>query len=413
MPERRGGAVPPDSPPHRPFFLLGLLMLGLSSLWWCLALLARRRGWPLPWAVSPGLAHGLLFGLGAMPLFITGFVFTAGPRWLRVPGPSAQALRMPLRLTALAWALVFPGLHFNAALAGLGLLLVMLAWASSWRCAGRMLAASAVLDRLHLRSIHAAWLLGLCGLAVMGVGLMTGHEDWARRALQLVLWWCLLPVFLIALHRMVPMFAEPGAWLQGAGRLPVPERALLGTALAGCAWLGCWQMAGAWEALARLPGWVWALRALLESAVACLLLSRAWHWRRMARLPLMAMMLCGGLWLAVGAGLSAWSSALLALGRPGLGLAPVHALLAGGLGSLMMAQVSRVVSTHAGRPLAVDRPLLGLFALMQAAVLMRLWAALERPDPALALLVAGLLWALAMTGWGLLLLGFWRRPSAV
>lgn len=407
MTERRSAATAHPMQPHRPFFRLGLLMLTLTGLWWCLVLLARWRSWPLPWAVSPGLAHGLLFGLGAMPQFIAGFFFTAGPRWLRVPGPALQALRPSVGLAGLGWALVLPGLHFKALFAGLGLMLVTLSWGLSWWQAGRLLAASEAPDRLHLRAVQGAWLAGLCGMAVMGIGLMTGHEAWARHALQGVLWWGLLPVFLIALHRMVPMFAEPAAWLQVAGRLPAPERALLWAGLAGCVWGGAWQML----APVMLPPWAGALRAGLEGLAALLLLQQAWHWRHMARLPLMAMMLCGGLWLALGAGLSALSSGLLALGRSGLGLAPLHAVLAGGLTSLMMAQVSRVSSAHAGRPLAVDRPLMALFLLLQLAVLLRLWAALGPADPAGTLVLAALLWALSVGGWALRLAAWlgWRR----
>lgn len=409
MPERRSSAAAPAPQPHRPFFQLGLLMLALSGLWWCLVLLARWRAWALPWAVSPGLAHGLLFGLGAMPQFIAGFFFTAGPRWLRVPGPSGRALWPSLWLAGLGWALALPGVHVDARLTGLGLMLVALSWGLSWWQAGRLLAASEVPDRLHLRGVQGAWLLGLCGMAVMGASLMAGHEEVARHALQAVLWWGLLPVFLIALHRMVPMFAEPAVWLRVAGRLPAPERALLWAGLAGCAWGGAWQVL----APAALPEWAWALRAGLEGCVALLLLRQAWHWRRMARLPLMAMMLAGGLWLAAGAGLSALSSGLLALGRAGLGLAPLHAVLAGGLGSLMMAQVSRVSSAHAGRPLAADRPLLALFLLLQTAVILRLWAALGQTDPAVTLVLAALLWALCMGGWALRLLGWLRWESGV
>lgn len=402
MAERRALSGGRPQALHRPFFGLGLAVLALSGLWWCLALLARWQGWPLPWAVSPGLAHGLLFGLGAMPCFIAGFVFTAGPRWLRVPGPSAPVLRPPLYLAGLGWALVLPGLHLAAPLAGLGLLMVTLAWAALWHQLGRMLAASDADDRLHLRGVHGAWLLGLCGLALLAVSLLAAREAWALKGLKVVLWWSLLPIFLLALHRMVPLFAEPAPWL------PAPKRGLLWAGLAACAWGGAWQLLSP----ASMPAWVAALRAATEGLVALLLLGQAWHWRRMVRLPLMAMLLCGGLWLALGAGLSALSSALQATGRPGLGLAPLHAVFAGGLASLMLAQVSRVASAHAGRSLAVDRPLIGLLLLLQAAVLLRLWAALGLAQAEATLVLAALLWSLAMAGWALRLRGWLRPPGA-
>ncbi|HLO93158.1 MAG TPA: NnrS family protein [Burkholderiaceae bacterium] len=402
MAECRAPAEGRPPTPHRPFFGLGLALLALSGLWWWLALLARWQGWPLPWAVSPGLTHGLLFGGGAMPCFIAGFVFTAGPRWLRVPALPARALRRPVWLAGLGWTLVVPGLHLAAALAGLGLLLVTLAWATLWLRAGWMLAASEVGDRLHLRGIHRVWLLGLCGLALLALALLAGQETWLRRGLQLVLWWSLLPIFLLALHRMVPMFAEPAAGTQAAGRLPVPERGLLWAGLAACAWGGAWQLL----VPASPPVWAGALRAGVEGFAALLLLVQAWHWRSMARLPLMALLLCGGLWLALGAGLSALSSFLQAGGRQGLGLASLHAVFAGGLTSLMMAQVSRVASANAGRSLAVDRPLMGLFLLLQSAVLLRLWAALGMAQAQAVLPLSALLWGLAMAGWAWRLLGW-------
>ncbi|MGM9514976.1 NnrS family protein [Roseateles sp. DB2] len=406
-PERHALAKGRRSPLHVPFFQLGLLMLALGGLWWCLALLARWLGWPLPWAVLPGLSHGLLFGLGAMPLFIAGFFLTAGSRWLCVQGPAPAALRPALLLTGLGWALVLPGLHALAPLAALGLLLVSLGWAGLWWHAGQMLAASEMPDRLHLRGVHGAWFIGCCGMAFISVSLLVGRQDWARQGLQAVLWWSLLPVFLLALHRMVPMFAEPAVWLHAGVRGPASERSLLWIGLAGCAWGGAWQIL----AEVVLPVWVWGLRAALDGGVALLLLTQAWHWRSMARLPLMAMLLCGGLWLAVGAALSALSCGLRAVGAVGLGVAPLHAVLAGGLASLMMAQVSRITSAHAGRSLAVDPPLVRQFLLLQAALALRLWVAFFTADAGGLLVLAALLWASAMAGWAVHLLR-WMRQGA-
>ncbi len=405
----------PALSPHRPFFARGLLLLALSGLWWWLVLLARRQAWPLPWAVTPGLAHGLLFGLGAMPLFMAGFFFTAGPRWLGVPAVAFAVLRRPLSLMTLGWGLVLPALHLSAPLLGLGLLLVALGWGLLWRAAGRLLAASGRGDRLHLRGMRGAWLVGICGLAGIGLALTAGQEGWARKALHGVLWWSVLPVYVLALHRMVPMFAELPRLPAAAGRWALPEQSLLWLGLAGCAWGGIWDML----APPVLPGWIALARAMLEGAAALLLLYQAWCWRRMMRLPLMAMLLCGGLWWALGLGLSALPALWrLASGetRAAVGavaLAPLHAVFAGGLGSLMMAQVSRVTSAHAGRSLAVDAPILALFSLLQLAVLLRLWAAWSPAAQAWLLPLAALFWTLAVGAWSLRLLAWMRRGRAV
>lgn len=71
--------------PHRLAFAAGATVLALSALWWSAAMLARAGGHALPSGLPQTEAHGLVMVLGFMPLFFVGFLFTAGPRWLRVP----------------------------------------------------------------------------------------------------------------------------------------------------------------------------------------------------------------------------------------------------------------------------------------------------------------------------------------
>ena len=67
-------------------------MLGASALWWAAAMLAQSGGHALQFGLPPFLAHGLVMTLGFMPLFFTGFLFTAGPRWLGLPAATAAEL---------------------------------------------------------------------------------------------------------------------------------------------------------------------------------------------------------------------------------------------------------------------------------------------------------------------------------
>jgi uncharacterized protein involved in response to NO len=69
--------------PHRLGFFAAALVLAASALWW-LAVLTLRLvpAAALPWAISPALAHSTLMAFGFMPLFFSGFLFTAGPKWL-------------------------------------------------------------------------------------------------------------------------------------------------------------------------------------------------------------------------------------------------------------------------------------------------------------------------------------------
>lgn len=396
---------PGEARPHQRLFMLGLALAALSSLWWAVVLLAGARGLAVPFAVPAGLAHGLLFGLGAMPAFIAGFFFTAGPRWLQVAPDRVPVARLhrAAGLMTLGWACAWPGLHLSATLAGAGVVMAAAGWGVLWQQAGRLLRASRAPDRLHLRGVHGAWLIGVASLGMTGLALLGGQHAVARLGLQAALWWSLLPIFLMALHRMVPMFAEFAPW-------PLPERRLFWAALAACAWGGAWALLEVRPTPLALHASALLGRAGIEALAAALLLAQAWRWRRMARLPLMALMLGGGLWLAVGVGLSAVSAAARGLGGAGLGLAPLHAVFAGGLASLMLAQVTRVSSAHAGRAVAVDRGLGALVAILQLAVALRLWAALASPAPPWVLPLAGGLWALALTGWSLRLRG-WLHPS--
>ena len=76
--------------PHRLAFFMGAVMLGASALWWAGVLLARALQWPLNPVVPASLMHALVFSLSYMPMFFCGFVFTAGPKWLKQPAISTQ-----------------------------------------------------------------------------------------------------------------------------------------------------------------------------------------------------------------------------------------------------------------------------------------------------------------------------------
>ena len=75
--------------PHRLGFFAGTLMLLLSAFAWTGLLLAPLAGVTVTTAMPPTLLHGMLLAGGFMPLFMAGFMFTAGPRWLDVAAPPA------------------------------------------------------------------------------------------------------------------------------------------------------------------------------------------------------------------------------------------------------------------------------------------------------------------------------------
>ena len=396
--------------PNRLGFAAAALMLGSSAVWWALVLLARAAGVALPWAVAPAVAHGLLMALGFMPLFITGFLFTAGPRWLGMPEVDAASLRRPVLLMLGGWAVALPGLHLSTTLAAAGVAAVALGWSAlMWRFLG-LLRASAAPDKLHARLAAGAGVIGAAALWLAAAALAAGLASAVRAATLLALWGFLAPVFATVAHRMLPFFTASALPFVNAWR----PNALLGAMLAALA-------AELPFALAEL--WWWplapaarAVQAGIEGAAALLLLWLALRWGlvQSLKIRLLAMLHLGFLWLGIAFALAALSHALMATSGDALllGLAPLHALTMGYLGSTLLAMATRVASGHSGRPLAADNIAWALFWTLQLAVVLRLAGALWPPAAAPLLLAAVGAWVLAMLGWALRYGNWLGRPRA-
>ena len=76
-------------------------VLVFTGGWWALVQVDRASALlNLSYAVSPSLVHATVMTFGFIPLFFTGFLFTAGPKWLGVRALEAPQLRAPLVLLA-------------------------------------------------------------------------------------------------------------------------------------------------------------------------------------------------------------------------------------------------------------------------------------------------------------------------
>ncbi len=378
--------------PHGLGFGAAAIVLACACLWWFAWLLARAAGivWPWPWAVAAGLAHGLLFGFGFMPLFFAGFLFTAGPKWLRVAALPARALRLPVAAQVLGWFVFLAGVHRQAGLAAFGLALAASAWLVLVLRFTGLLRRSPAPDRLHLRLIAAASWLGGALQLLAAAALAAGRADLARAALLFGLWGFVAPVFIAALHRMLPVFDDDVA-PRLAARSP---HWLLAALVALCLLQGVFAVIEP----AR------ALRIGVDGGAALLLGALAARWLRLqggARLKLIVMLQAGIVWLAT-------AFALAALAQP---RAAQHAFTAGFLATTMVAMVTRVASAQAGRSIAADGPAWALFVVLQVAVLLRVAAALYG-EPAGLLAAAAALFALAMLGWAGRLLVWLGRSRA-
>ncbi|RYY88141.1 MAG: hypothetical protein EOO24_34320, partial [Comamonadaceae bacterium] len=179
-----GSAAPHDShawhwrhlllAPHRLGFFLAMVVLAAAALWWAAVQLQRSGALPaLPHAVSPSLVHATVMTFGFMPLFFSGFLFTAGPKWLRVSGPSARRLAPVLVAQAAGWFGWLAGSHVHAAFAVTGLSLAAAGLAVMTAMFWRLIAASHEDDRLHAKLVGAALAAGCACL----VGISASTEE--------------------------------------------------------------------------------------------------------------------------------------------------------------------------------------------------------------------------------------------
>lgn len=392
--------------PHRLLFFAAALLWSATAVWWAIVMGAAPLGWPLPWAVPSAPAHALLMTLGFMPLFIAGFLFTAGPTWLRVAAPMAPTLRWPTVSIVIGWAAVLPGLHLHAPLAAAGLVAVAAGWTALSGRFAALLRISRADDRLHAKglAIAAAVIALALWLAVAALGL--GHATLLRAAIRVGLWGGLASVFALAAHRLTPFFHPPLA-----RRL---ETGLLGPLLGGLWLRGAADLAALW--LWPWPTPLHALLAVAHGLLGGVLLVAAFDasLARARRAPMVRLLHAGFVWLGLSFVLEALSQAALASGRPhGLGLAPLHALSLGFMATTLLAMASRVAAGQQGRTIAIDRMVLLLHALLQGVAALRLLAALWPSAPAGLLLLASFGFAALALAWTLRHAAWFGQPRPV
>lgn len=402
--------------PHRLGFALAVLLLLVSGVWWALVQVDRATGaLGLAYAVSPSLGHAAVMTFGFIPLFFTGFLFTAGPKWLGVDGPEARRLLAPLLLQAAGWLVWLLGIHTALwlSLAGAAAALLGLAWVVA--LFAQLVGRSTLDDRLHARTVAVAGGVGVASLALLLVALVAGAYDVAHAAVLTGLWGFVVVTYLVVAHRMIPFFTSSAVPMIDVWRPFWVLWMLLGAVAL--------EIAAIWVPLvmswmgepAGRGGRAWMLGlGLLQLAAGSVILWLAFVWGLVQSLSirLLAMLHLGFLWLGVSFVLAGASQLLgLRLGTPVLGLGALHALTMGCLGSLMLAMVTRVSCGHSGRTLVADNLVWALFWLLQLAVLLRIGAALNQA-PDWLLMMAALLWAGVMAVWGVRLLGWYGRQRA-
>ncbi|MGA0610937.1 NnrS family protein [Caldimonas sp. KR1-144] len=396
------------SAPHRLGFFAAAVLMAATALWWTLALAARHAGWHWPWSVPPAAAHGLAMSLGFMPMFIVGFAFTAGPRWLGLPEVPAARLLFGVSGYAGGWLLALAGFAFEPRLAAAGMASAALAWTTLGLRFARLVRQSRAPDRLHAKAVLAAGSVGALAMALGAWSVGAGDATLARVAAQLALWGFLAPTFAIVSHRMIPFFTASALPLLDAWR----PTWLLWAMLAALAASACGAIAALlWWPLPRAAHL--ALAALQWPAAALLLwLALRWGLVQSLRIRLLAMLHGGFLWFGLALALAGAENlrAFAWPGLPSLGLAPLHALTMGYLGATLIAMVTRVAAGHSGRPLAADNVAWTLYLVLQAATVLRVGAELWPQAAATLLMAAALCWSAACAGWAWRYGGWLGRP---
>jgi uncharacterized protein involved in response to NO len=395
--------------PHRLAFALAMLLLMASGIWWALVQVDRTTGaLGLSYAFSPTLTHSAVMTFGFMPLFFSGFLFTAGPKWLGLEGVEARTLLPVLLLQAVGWLLWLAGAHTHAWVAVGGAALALAGLTAQSLRFWAMVRRSRAEDRLHAKVVATAGSVG--ALCVTGLVVASLGESWALARLSVLtgLWGCVVVTFLAVAHRMIPFFTSSAVPMVKAWRPFWVLWVMLGAAVLEV--LALWV---SWGAGAPVRGWM-LFQGLAELTIGGVILWLGFVWGlvQSLKIRLLAMLHLGFFWLGLSFVLAGASELLgLGAGVPALGLGALHALTMGFLGSILLAMVTRVSCGHSGRPLVADDLMWVLFWLLQAAVLLRIAGDLLQA-PAWVLPSAALLWAGLVTVWGLRLTGWYGHLRA-
>jgi uncharacterized protein involved in response to NO len=395
--------------PHRLAFFLAMVVLVGASLWWAAVQFDRAgAGIGLHYAVSPTLVHSTVMTFGFMPLFFAGFLFTAGPKWLGVPAPSAREIAGPLLLMTGGWLLWLLATHVHVYLSLAALLLVQAGLVAVAARFWRLIRASAAPDRIHAKAVGLALVAGALSLGGLGIALAADAHAAARGFVLTGLWGFIVVVYLSVAHRMIPFFTSSALPMVRAWR----PFWVLGVLLS----LSAFEVAAIWldGLFAGSAPWL-AARGLIELAAAAVViwLVFAWGLVQSLKVRLLAMLHLGFLWLGIGLALSgaSWLGAA-GTGTQLLPLAGLHAITMGCLGSLMLAMVTRVSCGHSGRPLVADNLMWALFWMLQAAAVLRIGAAMPQAPATLLAAAAAGLWAVVMSLWGLRYGSWYGRARA-
>jgi uncharacterized protein involved in response to NO len=356
----------------RPLYLLGIAWALIAIGIWVWA--PQIIGGPLQSIAWH--AHEMLWGFIAT--IAVAFLMTAGANWTGINPLHGATLGVAcvLWLIARAGFLVPDEATFRVA--------VVAELAFFLLAAGAMMRA--VYQAKNVRNYAVPWLL----VALAAADMLYLHEattggDYARLMQRFAVG--LLTMALIALliaRRVIPFFA-----MRAVAGLQIPMQTRSGQVqLATCAIAAACLLAGQ-----KLPA---AAALAVTGAIALVQVLRWKPWAVRAK-PLLWILYAGYAGLGIGLLTAACAAAGATIPRA----LPVHTIAMAGFSVLIIGMVTRTALGHLGRPLATDRSMVCSYALVLAAVVLRLVALAPTPFsvPALHLSAAAWIVALALYLW--------------
>jgi uncharacterized protein involved in response to NO len=340
----------------RPFFLGGALWAAIAMALWISMLTGL---FVLPTAFDPVSWHAHEFLYGYLAAVVAGFLLTAVPNWTgRLP-----VVGLPLGGLFALWLAGRITVALSAGLPPLAVALVDLSMP---------VALAAVLAREIVAGRNWRNLIVLGMLAVMVAGNAMFHWEAARGdyaaqgyGLRLGLAAAVMMIAVIG-GRIVPSFTRNWLVRRGGGRLPAPpmqgfdKLALLILLVALVLWV-LWPAATATAV------------ALLSVGVLHLMRLARWAGHRTFCAPLVWVLHAGYAFLPLGA--LAIAGEILMPGFLGAAAAQ-HLWMAGAIGLMTLAVMTRATLGHSGQALAAGKGTVGLYLALVTAVIARLGAGL-------------------------------------
>ncbi len=374
----------------RPFFFGAGVWAALAMVLWIPMLSGHIE---LPTRFDPVTWHSHEFLYGYLSAVVAGFLLTSVPNWTgRLP-----IVGWPLGGLFALWIIGRLAVSFSS---GLPVWLVAVADLSMLVTLAAVLTREIVAGK-NWRNLLVLFMLGALILGNGVFHLEAARGDYAAQGygLRIGLGAALMLIGVIG-GRIVPSFTRNWLVRRGAGKLPVPpmktfdKYSLVTLLIALLLWVA-------------MPDHMATGVALLLAGVLHLIRLSRWAGERSFSEPLLWVLHLGYALLPIGALLVA-----LEILRPGvLGFAAAqHIWMAGTIGLMTMAVMTRATLGHTGQALTAGRGTTALYVCVLAAMLLRLLAGVWPMQANILYALAGLAWIGAYGGFAVLYGPLLLRP---